>query len=327
MAGLAAGGEKRGWAVLDRQAEGGGPEVAQGIRRVGILTNPDKPQGLPLAARLVRWLLARDLDALALPEVALELPAGAQAEPLHQLAATADILVVLGGDGTLLGTARRTAANSPLLLGVNLGHLGFLTEVEEGELFAALPGIVAGGFEVDERMMLTCEVHGPQGVVDRWIALNDVVLTKGPFARLLQLRLAAGDREVITYPGDGLIFATPTGSTAYSLSAGGPVVHPQVEGILVTPICAHTLYARPLLLSARERLVLDASAPSGPSRVEVALTVDAQEGRPLAPGERVVVAVAPHRTRLVRRTGWNFYEVLRHKLAEDDRLGLERQDG
>ncbi len=295
--------------------------MAQPIRRVGILTNPEKPRGLPLAAQLVRWLLSRDLSALALPEIADQLPAGAQAEPLHQLAGSADLLVVLGGDGTLLGHARRTAAHSPLLLGVNLGRLGFLTEVEERDLFAALPGIAAGDYEVDERMMLTCEVYGPGGAMDRWLALNDVVLTKGPFARLLQLRLAAGPREVITYPGDGLIVATPTGSTAYSLSAGGPVLHPQVEGILVTPICAHTLYARPLLLSARERLVLEASWPGSAERMEVALTVDAQEGRELAPGERIEVCMSPYRTRLVRRTGWNFYDVLRHKLAEDDRIG------
>jgi NAD+ kinase len=295
--------------------------LAQAIRRVGILTNPEKPRGLPLASQLVRWLLARDIAAMALPEVAGNLPAGVQAEPLHQLAAAAEMLVVLGGDGTLLGHARRTAPHSPLILGVNLGRLGFLTEVEERDLFATLPGIAAGDYEVDERMMLTCEVVGPGGPGDRWLALNDVVLTKGPFARLLQLRIAVGGREVISYPGDGLIVATPTGSTAYSLSAGGPVLHPQVEGILITPICAHTLYARPLLVSAHERLVLEATWPGSAEGMQVALTVDAQEGRELAAGERIEVSTSPYHTRLVRRTGWNFYEVLRHKLAEDDRVG------
>ena len=295
--------------------------MAQAIRRVGILTNPEKPRGLPLASQLVRWLLARDIAAMALPEVAGNLPAGVQAEPLHQLAAAAEMLVVLGGDGTLLGHARRTAPHSPLILGVNLGRLGFLTEVEERDLFATLPGIAAGDYEVDERMMLTCEVVGPGGPGDRWLALNDVVLTKGPFARLLQLRIAVGGREVISYPGDGLIVATPTGSTAYSLSAGGPVLHPQVEGILITPICAHTLYARPLLVSAHERLVLEATWPGSAEGMQVALTVDAQEGRELAAGERIEVSTSPYHTRLVRRTGWNFYEVLRHKLAEDDRVG------
>jgi len=231
-------------------------------------------------------------------------------------------ILVLGGDGTLLGAARRTAAYSPLLLGVNLGHLGFLTELEESDVFAALPGILAGRYEVDERMMLACAICHPGRPDERFLALNDVVVSKGPFARLIDLRLstgAAGGAVVATYRGDGLIVSTPTGSTAYSLSAGGPVVDPQVDGILVTPICPHTFYSRPILLTVQQRLRLDVSVvPAGRGEADVVLTVDGQEGRRLQSGEFVEIAAAQERVRLLRRPRWNFYTVLRRKLAEQD---------
>ena len=298
--------------------------MAEGIRRVGIWMNPQKARARPLALTLANWLEGRGHEVAVPPWVSDLVGPRVQIATPDVLGERVGLLVVLGGDGTLLGAARQTSAAAPPLLGVNLGHLGFLTEVEEAELFTALPGILDGEYSLDERMMLECEVHGAGRPVERWRALNDVVLTKGPFARLLRLRVGVDDREVVSYPGDGIIISTPTGSTAYSLSAGGPVLHPHVDGILVSPICPHTLYSRPLLLSAGERLVLRTDSDQGPTRVDVALTVDAQEGRALVPGEWVEVAASPQRARLVRRPGWNFYAVLRRKLAEDDRLGLER---
>ena len=299
------------------------------VKRIGLLANLDKGHALPLCARLLSWLNGRGVEAWLLPEVAAALGGQTTAATMEDMARAARFLIVLGGDGTLLSAARRAAEHGGLpLLGVNLGHLGFLTELEEADLFTALPGLLAGQYEVDERMVLECGVHSDGAPPERFLAVNDVVVTKGPFARLIRLSVAAGAGPVVSYRGDGIIVSTPTGSTAYSLSAGGPVLHPQVQGILVTPICPHTFYSRPLLVAASERLRLDIHVTPGPrGQVDVALTVDAQEGRMLRPGEWVEVAAAGACARLIRRPGWNFYQVLRRKLAEDDRLGLERGDG
>ena len=297
--------------------------MGHAVRRVGLLVNLEKPRGLPLVARLLAWLGAQGVEALVSPEVAAALGGGVRSASLGQMTG-ADFLMVLGGDGTLLGAARRTARLGLPLLGVNLGRLGFLTELEEGDLATALPGLLAGEYELDERLMLECSVHGAAGAAERYLALNDVVVAKGPFARLLHLTVSSGDNTIVTYPGDGIIVATPTGSTAYSLSAGGPVLHPQVSGLVVTPICPHTFYSRPLLVAPAEGLRLRPEVAPGPRHlVDVALTVDAQEGRPLVPGEWVEVRVADVRARLVRRPGWDFYQVLRRKLAEDGRVAVD----
>ncbi len=230
------------------------------------------------------------------------------------------MIIVLGGDGTLLSAARQTAASGTPLLGVNVGHLGFLTELEQDDLYAELPKILAGEGELDERMMLACETHRPGAASQRYLALNDVVVAKGPFARIIQLRVSTDRAVAASYLGDGVIVSTPTGSTAYSLSAGGPVLHPEVQEIILTPICPHSFSSRPLIVSSQHRLklevVADPEAEAGPT--DIALAVDAQEGRTLAPGETIDVYAAPERTHLVRRPGWCFYDVLHRKLAEGE---------
>ena len=293
---------------------------------VGLLANLEKGHALPLCARLLGWLAERGVQALLPAELAAALGGGIPPCAMEEMAARASFLIILGGDGTLLSAARRASDHGGVpLLGVNLGHLGFLTELEEGDLFTALPELLAGRYDLDERMVLECSVHADGARPERFLAVNDVVVTKGPFARLIRLSVSAAAGPVVSYRGDGIIVSTPTGSTAYSLSAGGPVLHPQVQGILVTPICPHTFYSRPMLLAASERLRLDVHVTPGPrGHVDVALTVDAQEGRMLRPGEWVEVAAAAARARLVRRAGWNFYQVLRRKLAEDDRTESER---
>ncbi len=307
----------------------GGREGRDGVSgpvpRVGLFANLDKGHALQLCVRLVGYLRARGVEVLGAPDLAGVLGAAVPAVGIEELARSVPFALVLGGDGTLLAAARRVAPHGGLpLLGINLGHLGFLTELEEGELFGALPGLLAGAFEIDERMLLECSVHADGAAAERYLAVNDIVVAKGPFARLVRISLSAGAGPVAGYHGDGIIVSTPTGSTAYSLSAGGPVLHPQVQGMLVTPICPHTFYSRPLVVAVSERLRLDLHVAPGPhGQVDVALTVDAQEGRLLRPGEWVEVSVAPGRVRLLRRPGWNFYQVLRRKLSDEDRQGLE----
>jgi NAD+ kinase len=217
----------------------------------------------------------------------------------------------LGGDGTLLSAAKRLAPQGVPLLGVNLGRLGFLTEVEPTELEAALAEALAGHLVVDDRMLLEGVTWRRGSISGRYLAVNDLVLAKGPFARMVRLELSldGGDREL--YTADGTIVATPTGSTAYSLSAGGPVVAPALEAMLITPICAHTLTARSLVVPAQTEVALTVVGD-----VEAYLTVDGQVGATVEVGDGLTVRRAPFKVRLLRRRAYRFWSVLRTKLSQ-----------
>jgi NAD+ kinase len=289
--------------------------------RVGMVTNPEKDQRLQTTRQLQTWLEARghEVEVSCGEPIRLGEHCGQQC-PDRELAGWAEMIVVLGGDGTLIGTARRTAVTRCPLLGVNLGHLGFLTEVELPELYPALERILEGDFFVDERLMIEAQVVRDGHAVSALLALNEAVVGKGPFARLIDVKAYVDGLEVASYPSDGLIVSTPTGSTAYSLSAGGPVVHPNLDVMLVTPICPHTLYARALAVGAGSEVQVEVVPPYR----EAMLTVDGQQGIDLRPGDRVVVRRAPVTARLIRRHGWNFYDVLRRKFKES---GLRGESG
>jgi NAD+ kinase len=224
-----------------------------------------------------------------------------------------DLLITLGGDGTLLRGARLVASAGVPVLGVNLGHLGFLTSVSQPECSNYLTTLFAGEYWIDERFTLEVVVADENGVeTTPFVALNDVVLHKGGFARVVRLAVHVdpGQQEVATYTADGIIISTPTGSTAYSLSAGGPIVAPSVECILATPICPHTLVVRPLVLPADAQVSVSALTP-----VEgLIITVDGQEGAELRPGDRLLVRRGAARVRLVRFAGQSFFGTLRRKL-------------
>lgn len=224
-----------------------------------------------------------------------------------------DLLITLGGDGTLLRGARMVSPLGVPVLGINLGHLGFLTSVSLPEVDALLAGALSGDYWIDERFTLEAVVVGADGVAGTpFLALNDAVLHKGGFARVIRLAVHVGPdhQEVATYTADGIIIATPTGSTAYSLSAGGPIVVPSVECILATPICPHTLVVRPLVLPPSAELTVSALTPTE----GLILTVDGQDGAALAPGDRLLIRRAPAKVRLVRFAGQNFFSTLRRKL-------------
>jgi NAD+ kinase len=275
-----------------------------------LVANLDKPRALPVSAELIAWLRGRGVEAVVSREAAALLGGGPGA-PVEEMAERVDFLLVLGGDGTLLAAAKRVAARGTPILGINLGHLGFLTEIEEADVYRDLPAFLEGRYVLDERAMLSCTVR-PAG--DEHLALNDVVVSKGPPARTLRLLTHVDGAQLSAYAGDGVIVSTPTGSTAYALAAGGPVLHPSLAALVVTPICPHTLHSRPTVISARERVSIEADADRGAT----VLTLDGQESRPLAPGERVEVGLSDRVARLMRRPGWSFYEVVRRKLAEGD---------
>lgn len=224
--------------------------------------------------------------------------------------------VVFGGDGTLLTAAKRFAGQGVPVLGVNLGHLGFLTELEPGDIGQA-PALLAGNGIVDRRMMLSAVLRRGGVEQQRFTALNDIVISKGAPARVTALEALAGGAVIGRYRADGLIAATPTGSTAYSLSAGGPIVHPNQDVITLTPICPHTLAARALVLPAATPVTLRVRPEN---RGEIVLTVDGQQWCELQPGDEVDVTRADTYARLLRRPGFEFYRVLRNKLAEQEKF-------
>lgn len=281
--------------------------------RVGLFPNLDKPQALALAGRLVAWLAARGVGAVCPPWVeGLE---GAEPRPPGDWGGEVAFAVVLGGDGTLLKAARALAGAGVPMLGVNVGHLGFLTEVEASSLFQRLPAVLAGEYRLDERAMLAAAVLEGGRPRERLLALNDVVVSVAPYARLGLLSVSVSGSLLGRYPADGVIVATPTGSTAYSLAAGGPIVAPDLDVLLVTPVCPHTFYARPTVIAKQDSVRIRAErSPEG-----AVLTADGQERRRLKPGQEVVVAVAGEVARLVRAPGWDFFQVLRRKLSEGPR--------
>ena len=232
-----------------------------------------------------------------------------------------DLLLTLGGDGTLLRGARMVAPFGVPVLGVNLGHLGFLTSFGPDELEAGLAQLMEGETELDERMVLEIRAESADGEVHTsCLALNDAVLHRGGMARMIRMAVRAHDEEVGTYSADGIILATPTGSTAYSLSAGGPIVSPVVDCIIATPICPHTLAVRPLVLSASETVTVDVLTPSE----ALILTVDGQESANLVPGDRLVARRTDPPLRLVRFPGQTFFSTLRRKLRWGDLQERER---
>ncbi len=277
------------------------------IRTVGLVVKRDRPRAVRLAGRMIGWLRRRGIAILVDAEARL---AGAPARSKDELARQTDLLVVLGGDGTLLSIARRTLTGVPIL-GVNLGELGFLTEVVEDEAMPMLARVIAGRYGLDRRMTLVARHLRRDRVVGRYRALNDVVITNGALARIVQFAVTVDGLPFTTYRADGMIVATPTGSTAYSLSAGGPIVEPTVQVILLSPVSPHTLSNRPVVLrpNALVRIVV------GPSEQDVILTVDGQEGKPLAAGDTIEVCRGPSPVCLVRSPDRTYYDVLRSKLG------------
>lgn len=281
---------------------------SRSFRRIGIVGQIRGPA--MEAAAAVMASLADQHELELYPEPGLEELFESEGEFVPD---QIDLLVSLGGDGTLLRGARLVAEHHTPVLGVNLGHLGFLTSVRADQLEQAFGALRSGEYWLDTRFTLEARVLGVDGTESaQYVALNDAVLHKGGFARVIRLAVFVGEdrEEVGEYTADGIILATPTGSTAYSLSAGGAIVAPSMECILATPISPHTLAIRPLILPAETPIEVEIREPSA----EVVLTVDGQEGEALVKGERLVVNRGEASVPLVRMQGQSFFSTLRRKL-------------
>lgn len=281
------------------------------FRNVLVIAKAGAPENIRVAERLAGWIEKLGVRARFSRRTAQEIGAthGVRKQSIPR---NVDLVVVAGGDGTLLSVARTAAPRGIPILGVNLGSLGFLTELQPEELFQNLERMVAGHYDIEERRTLRVRLLRGRRKVREHNALNDVVLAKSALARMVNLEVTVDRHAVASYTSDGLIISTATGSTAYSLSAGGPILDPRVRAFIVTPICPHSMSYRPLVVpgSVEVRVRLHATSDE-----EVFVTLDGQIGYPVLTGESVVVDEHPASVKLVRVSGRSFFEVLRRKLG------------
>jgi NAD+ kinase len=282
------------------------------LQKVLILPNLAKPKAVALIAKLIDGLTKRGLKAMLAKDVAKALDC-----PRVDLERVGfwnefDLVMVLGGDGSMLRAAGLIYPHQIPLLGVNLGHLGFLTQIECHRLDTALDDLSDGNYKIEERSMIQAVVLRNTVCCERLCGLNELVVARGTSARLIRLETWIDGEYYTTYPADGLIVATATGSTAYSLSAGGPIVDPRFRGILITPICAHSLYARPLVLSeeADVKVILNAH------HTDISLTADSHTSVSLAPEDEIHFSRAEHVTRLVKFNNQGLFGVLKSRWKE-----------
>jgi len=288
--------------------------------RIGIAVKPELTEARETLAALEQWLVDRRIVGVWSEEAAaLMAPGGRTVSIREQLPLQVDVVLVLGGDGTLLAMADAIAqANLDIpILGVNFGSLGFLTEVTRPEMFASLETVADGRASHDERMMLRATARRAGLPPSTHVALNEIVFTRTALSRMIDIAVWVGDQFVTSVKADGLIVATPTGSTAYNLAAGGPIVHPSMDALLLTPIAPHTLTNRPIVIPA-DRAVRVASAGSN-AGAEIYVTVDGQSGFGIQEGDDLVIAKAPRPMRLVRASERSYFDVLRQKLKWNER--------
>ncbi|HVN90240.1 MAG TPA: NAD(+)/NADH kinase [Candidatus Binataceae bacterium] len=283
--------------------------TAKRIRSIGLVVRRDYPEtAIALATDLADWLTSRHLEAVAEPAIAKII--GAHPVPPNDLPRKVDLIVVLGGDGTLLGVARLIGDRETPILGINLGGLGFLTEITIEEARDTLARIIAGDYEVDQRITLEADVdRGSTGKIEHFRALNDVVIVKREMGRMLDMNVIADRQPVCSYRADGLIVATPTGSTGYALSAGGPIVFPNLRVLVLAPICPHTLSNRPVVLPDSFELEMRVKTDDNGAM----LTCDGQESAALNPIDTIRVRRGKHPVSLVR-SSHAYFEIWRDKL-------------
>jgi NAD+ kinase len=285
------------------------------IQRIGVVVKRHQPDALQTLCRLTEWLNQRSIILVGGPEIErerIEHESGCSVEEVQedQLAASVDLILVLGGDGTMIGTARMLGDREVPVIGVNYGGLGYLAEFRIEELFGALESILKGEYKLEKRVMLAVELFRGEDNVSRSRVLNDVVINKSALARIIEIEAYLNNQFVNSFRADGLIVSTPTGSTAYNLSAGGPVIYPSMNAIVITPICPFTLSNRPIVVPDDAEIELRLKT----EEEEVALTLDGQVGFPLKVEDRVLIRKSRTTFNLVQPMNRNYFEVLRDKL-------------
>jgi NAD+ kinase len=280
------------------------------LNSVGLVINYEKEKAQEITTWIVDWLSFKKIKVYVEEDKDKGIRRKDFSCTNEKLFNSVDLIISLGGDGTLLRAAKIAAIDGIPIFGVNLGGLGFLTQIGIDNLEIFLEKIYQGKCFLDERMMLDCIVKRKEKEIKKFTALNDIVIGKGAFARLISLATYINDDYVITYSADGLVISTSTGSTAYSLSAGGPIVNPNINSMILTPICPHTLSARPLIIGENDQVRITLEL----SEEEVMVTIDGQEGFTLEPKDEVIVKKSIYKTRLIAFKEKSFYAILREKL-------------
>jgi len=283
------------------------------MKKIGIICKTGIPEPIEILRELLPWLRQKGYEAFVDNETAYALNVGGT--PRSQIPSLAELIVVLGGDGTMLSVARLVGEKGIPILGVNIGGLGFLTAVQKDELYGVLDTVLKGECAVEERIMLTACVFRHSECIAEYLVVNDVVVNKGALARIIDLETYIEHSYVATFKADGLIVSTPTGSTAYALSAGGPILYPTLNSIVLAPICPHTLTNRPIVLP--DNLVIDIVLRS--LNEDVFLTIDGQVGFSLRQGDTVEVKKSEFKTRLFIPCERDYFQILRTKLKWGER--------
>jgi NAD+ kinase len=279
----------------------------------GIVSKEDNNEALALSGRVLEWMAQRGLDCLIEDHIA----DFAGRPHTGNVWANSNLLVVIGGDGTLLRAIRMSAHQEIPILGVHMGYLGFLTEVTENEVCDALESVVRGDYIQEERIMFNATIVRDGSTISSQHVLNDVVINKSALARIIDIEVWTNSTFITCYRADGLIVSTPTGSTAYNLATGGPIVHPQVDAIILTPICPHVLSNRSIVLPDFQEVVIIVN--SGKSSDDTYLTLDGQRGFPLKAGDKLVVKRGEYKAIMLRFPHRDYFEILRTKLGWQER--------
>ena len=283
------------------------------MKKIGIICKPGKKEPLEILKEILPFLRQQGCETFVDNDAAEAV--NIRGYSRDEISSVVEVAIVLGGDGTMLHVSRLVAEKGIPILGVNLGSLGFITEVCRDEIFSAINKMLNGECAVEERLMLTASIHrGGAKIADNTV-LNDVVINKGVLARINDLEMFINGVYVTTFKADGLIISTPTGSTAYSLSAGGPIIYPTLECIVLTPICSHTLTNRPIVLPDDFKIEVVVKTISG----DVFLTLDGQVGVPLEIGDSIEISKAAYKTKLLVPIAHNYFNVLRTKLKWGER--------
>ncbi len=283
------------------------------MKNIAIFAKVHDPRCQDVALQLISWLRGRGLVPLVEAHLARHI--GFTETIINDIPDKTDLVVVLGGDGTLISVARLIGDREVPILGVNLGSLGFLTEITLDELCASVDSYLSGEYKVSERIMLHVAVVRNGSIIEEKRVLNDLVINKGALARIIDLETTINGNYLTTFKGDGLIISTPTGSTGYSLSANGPILYPELECFVITPICPHTLTNRPIVVASDAQVTVELKC----IKEDVFLTLDGQVGVELKCGDEIRIRKAEKRTRLIISSSRDYFEILRTKLKWGER--------
>lgn len=283
------------------------------MKKIGIIPNLLKDSELTMTKQVVRWLSENGFTVYVTHHIGVQLDITCQHVEEEELYTLCEAIVAIGGDGTILGIAQKACGYEIPIIGINLGRLGFLADIEQSRVEELLGKLLVDDYEIEERMMLMVKIIEPSGETLRFYALNDISVTRGSCSRITEFEMFINDAYLDIYAADGVVVATPTGSTGYNLSAGGPIVSPSAKNIIVTPICPHTIYSRTIVVSDTDKVRIKTHNSLGNT---LELGVDGQTKAYITPYHQIEIEKAPFTTKLIKLSEHDFFEILRKKIVE-----------